>query len=135
MHEIGRMNGTSFIVIKQGCRRQINSTPRDNMLDIDVSLRHVLELSLASEDCACLRTLSSSYLTYTTTTYTIRGENKEEALVLDKNGSIPLLFREDFWYFDGLTPPGDNSSYTSSELNFDTLSRLLDQVTLCMYIR
>lgn len=119
------MNGTSSIVIKQGRRPQLNSTPRDDMLDIDVSLRHA-ELSLATEDCACLRMLSSSYLPRSEGLATVK--NKEETLVSDNN--IPLLFREDFWYFDGLTPPGDDSSYTSSELNFDTLSRLLDQVLI-----
>lgn len=85
---------------------------------------------MAAEDCAYLRTLSSAYLTRSEGLATEKA--KKEALVLDDNGTIPLLFREDFWYFHGLTPPGDNSSYTSSELNFDTLSRLLDQVLTLM---
>ena len=125
------MNGTSSIVIKHDRRPQPGSAPPKGVVDIDVSLRHA-DIYLGAEDCAGLRTLSSAYLIRADQPVVDSASAQEGSPVADINAintTIQPLFREDFWYLDGLTPL-DYSSSSSSELNFDTLSMLLEQVLL-----
>lgn len=114
------MGGKGCVVIKHE-RRIGSSTPADVVLDVDVSLRHA-DVTLCAQDCAGMCTLSSAYIA------------KVEQPVAEVAEDVPVvtvspvkpLFREDFWYFDGLPPSGEN---ISGELNFDTLSGLLEQVS------
>lgn len=115
-----RIGGPTCILIKQDRRPSLGLTAADTVLDIDVSLRHA-EVTLGAKDCANLCLLSSAYLT--------REENVKTAVAEEvyeiKDSHTKPLFREDFWYFDGLQAPDEANS---RELNFDTLSHLLEQV-------
>lgn len=115
--EVLRAGGTGSVAIKH-CRKPQLGSPGDVVLDVDVSLRHA-DVTLATNDCTRLCTLLAAYLTL--------AEEPTVDIATDvvAVGTKPIkpLFREDFWYFEG------NSNNTSSDLNFDTLSSLLEQVT------
>lgn len=118
--EVMKMGGTGCIGIKHDRRPPLGSMPADAVLDIDVSLRHA-GVTLGVDDCAGLCTLLSAYLTR------VEGPVADVAEDLSVISDSPArdLFREDFWYFDGLPSAGETHS---GELNFDTLSGLLEQV-------
>lgn len=116
--EVMKIGGTGCVVIKHGRKPQLDPTSADVVLDVDVSLRHA-EITLGTDECAGLYALSSAYLTLV----------EQPAVGIAKDVStavatkpVQSLFRENFWYFEG-----DGNS-TSGELNFDTLSGLLEQV-------
>lgn len=116
-----RVGGTGCVVIKQGRDPQARAVPADAVLDVDVSLRHA-DVTLGMDECVGLFALSSAYVA--------RVEQPVEDIAVEVSTPavaakpVKPLFREDFWYFDG-----DNNN-SSSELNFDTLSGLLEQVNL-----
>lgn len=115
--EVMRIGGTGCVVIKYGRNQPSDPMPAD-VLDVDVSLRHA-EITLGKDECAGLCALSSAYLTL--------AEQPAVGVVKDAAAAVATkpvkpLFREDFWYFEG-----DGNS-TSGDLNFDTLSGLLEQV-------
>lgn len=114
--EVLRIGGTGSIVIKH-CRKPQLGSLGDVVLDVDVSLRHA-DVTLGIDECAGLGALLAAYLT--------RAEEPTVDIATDVStvGTKPIkpLFREDFWYFEG------NSNNSSSDLNFDTLSSLLEQV-------
>lgn len=114
------MGGTGCVVIKHDRRPPSGSMPADAVLDIDVSLRHA-GITLGAEDCAGLCALSSAYLTRVEQPM---ADDAEDVSVISDSPARDM-FREDFWYFDGL--PSASEAH-SSELNFDTLSGLLEQV-------
>lgn len=112
-----RIGGTGCVMIKHARKPPLGS-PGDVVLDIDVSLRHA-DVTLGTEECTGLCALVAAYVT--------RVEEPTVNVATDVPvGTKPIkpLFREDFWYFEG------NSNSTSSDLNFDTLSGLLEQVLL-----
>ncbi len=117
--EVLRIDGTGCVAIKHSRTPQLGSTPGDVELDVDVSLRHA-GVTLGTNECTDLCALVSGYLTHA----------EEPAVNLAKDVSPVVtrpnkpLFREDFWYFEG------DGNGSSSELNFDTLSRLLEQVNI-----
>lgn len=113
-----RIGGTGCVVIKHGRKPQLESTPADVVLDVDVSLRHA-EITLGTDECTGLCALSSAYLTRVGQPAVGVAKGASTAVATKP---IKPLFREDFWYFEG------DSNSTSSELNFDTLSGLLEQV-------
>lgn len=116
--DVMRIGGTGCVVIKYGRKPLLDPMPTDVVLDVDISLRHA-GITLGKDECAGLCALSSAYLTFA----------EQPAVGAVKDASAPVatkpvkpLFHEDFWYFEG----DGNSS--SGELNFDTLSGLLEQV-------
>lgn len=117
MMEVLRIDGTGYVAIKHSRKPQLAPTPGDVELDVDVSLRHA-GVTLGANECTDLWALVSGYLTHA----------EQPAVNLDKDISpvatrpTKPLFREDFWYVE------DDGNGSSSELNFDTLSRLLEQV-------
>lgn len=116
--EVLRIDGTGCITIKHSRKPQLGPTTGDVVLDVDVSLRHA-GVALGTDTCTDLCALVSGYLTHA----------EQPAVNLAKDvspvGTRPNkpLFREDFWYFEG------DGNGSSSELNFETLSRLLEQVS------
>lgn len=114
------MSSAGCVVIKHGSKRQLGPTPADVVVDVDVSLRRA-DITLRADECAGLCALLSAYV--------VRLDQPvvyaPEALPTVADNPIKPLFREDFWYFDGLRAVGENSS---CELNFDILSGLLEQV-------
>lgn len=114
--EVLKIGGTGCVVIKH-CREQQLGSPGDVVLDVDVSLRHA-DVTLGTDECTGLCALLTAYLT--------RVEEPAVDVAIDVStlGTKPIkpMFHEDFWYFEG------NSSNNSSDLNFDTLSGLLEQV-------
>lgn len=114
--DVLRIDGTGSVVIKL-CRKPQLGSPGDVVLDVDVSLRQA-DVTLGTDECTGLCTLMTAYL--------IRAEeptvdiNTDVSSVVTK--PIKPLFREDFWYFEG------SSNNTSGDLNFGTLSSLLEQV-------
>lgn len=125
--EIVKMGGSGCILIKQDRRPRSGPTTKEPVLDIDVSLRHV-DITFGVAECIGLCALLDAYL-----------PRKEQLLVdvVENNSTVvdtlvKPLFREDFWYFDGLPAAGDS---VSGELNFDTLSDLLEKVSeVILYI-
>lgn len=115
-----RVGGTTSIGIRDYRRPTSRSTHANVGLDIDVSLRHA-EVSLRVEDCAGLYQLSKVYLPRHEE---VTDPTLQSSLDPEEEHFKPL-FREDFWYFNGLHVDGDSQS---GELNFDTLSNLLEQV-------
>lgn len=113
--EVLRIGGTGSVVIKH-CRKPQLGSPGDVVLDVDVSLRHA-DVTMGTDECTGLCAMVAAYLT--------RAEEPTVDVAIDvatvRTKPIKPLFREDFWYFEG-------SSKTSSDLNFDTLSSLLEQV-------
>lgn len=116
--DVMRIGGTGCVVIKHGRKPKLDPTPADVALDIDVSLRQA-QITLGTDECAGLCALSSAYITL--------AEQPAVGVADDVSTAVATkpakpLFREDFWYFES-----DGKS-TSGELNFDTLSGLLEQV-------
>ncbi|CAM9374638.1 unnamed protein product [Scytosiphon promiscuus] len=116
--DLMRVGGSGCVVIKQGRDPQARAVPADAVLDVDVSLRHA-EVSLGADECTGLLALSSAYAARVEQPVEVVAEEDSAPVVATK--PVKPLFREDFWYFDA-----DNNS-SSSELNFDTLSGLLEQ--------
>lgn len=90
-------------------------------MDVDVSLRHI-DVTMSIADCTGLCKLSSVYSTHLEESTPAAADH-----VPDTKGTlVKPLFREDFWYFDSPQVSGDADS---RELNFDSLSSLLEQVS------
>lgn len=88
-------------------------------LDVDVSFRHI-NVTIGAEDCKGLLQLSKLYLPQEN----VGGASPVEVHGDSMDEHVKPLFREKFWYFSGLQA---NEAY-AEELNFDTLSNLLEQV-------
>ncbi|CAM9146425.1 unnamed protein product [Ectocarpus fasciculatus] len=116
--EVIKIGGTGCVLIKQGRKPQLGSAPADVVLDVDVSLRHA-DITLGLDECTGLYALSSAYLARTEQPAEDVATEVLDTAVATKPAKP--LFREDFWYFEG---DNDNGS---GELNFDTLSGLLEQ--------
>ena len=116
--EVLRIDGTGCVAIKHSRKPQLGPTSGDVALDVDISLRHA-GVTLGTDECTDLCALVSEYRT--------RAEQPAVSLAKDvspvSTKPVKPLFREDFWYFEG------DGNISSSELNFDTLSRLLEQVS------
>lgn len=115
-----RIGGTGCVLIKQGRKPQQGSAPADVVLDVDASLRHA-DITLGMDECTGLYALSSAYLARIEQPAEDVATEVVDTAVATK--PVKPLFREDFWYFEG---DNDNGS---GELNFDTLSGLLEQVS------
>lgn len=119
--DVLKIGGTGSVVIKH-CRKPQLGSPGDVVLDVDVSLRHA-DVTLGTDECTGLCALLAAYFTHV--------EESAVDIATDESAAetkpIKPLFREDFWYFEG------SSNNTSRDLNFDTLSGLLEQVLLFYY--
>lgn len=119
--DVLRIGGTGSVVLKH-CRKPQLGSPGDVVLDVDVSLRHA-DVLLGTDECTDLCKLLAAYLA--------RAEKPTVDLGIDvsiiETTPIKPLFHEDFWYFEG------SSNNSSGDLNFDTLSSLLEQVILFFF--
>lgn len=117
--EVLKITGVASVVIKND--RRPTSAPTESVLDVDVSLRHI-GIALGVVDCAGLYQLSKVYFP--------RREKPGAPLVEDRvvpeEDHAKPLFREHFWYLNGQQAGGE---LQSKELNFNTLSHLLEQVS------
>lgn len=121
--EVFKISSPTSIAMKKKEKRSTSRLAPIVELDVDVSFRHI-NVSLGAEDCEGLLQLSKLYLP---------PENADVASPVETHeGSmgerVKPLFREEFWYFSGLQA---NEAH-SEELNFDTLSSLLEQVILSL---
>lgn len=115
-----RTSGTTCVLIKHDRRPPLGLSPTDAVLDVDVTVRHI-DVTLGVGDCNGLCKLLSAYLPELEEPATALAEDTFDV----KDSPVKPLFREDFWYFDGLHGSGDSHS---RDLNFDSLSILLEQV-------
>lgn len=121
-HEVVRVSGTGSVVIKHGRRPKLGSSPGDGVLDVDVSLRHA-DMALGADECAGLCVLASAYLKNSGQPAAAGPEDMPTVAAKPAKA----LFREDFWYVNASSAAGKNGS---GELDFDTLSDLLEQVNI-----
>lgn len=120
--EVMKMGGTGCIVIKHDTRPLLGPALAVPVLDVDISLRQA-EFAISADVCVGLHALSSTYLN-SLERPAINALEDVPPVVAD----IPIqsLFCEEFWYLDDLPSAGESCS---KELNFDTLSSLLEQVS------
>lgn len=121
-HEVVHVGGTGSVFIKHGRRPKLGSTPGDGVLDIDVSLRHA-DIALGADECAGLCALTSAYHTNVGQPAAIDPLNVPTVAARP----VKALFREDFWYVNASPAACKNGA---GELDFDTLSDLLEQVNI-----